>query len=316
MVSFKGKSLLRQYLPKKPHKWGFKHWGRSGISGFLYDFDIYQGKLKSISDTSLGISEDVVVNLTSLLPDKHNFKVFADNYFTNLPLIVELRKRNIYFVGTIRGSRMKKCPLLSEKDLKKQGRGAFDFQVYTASNKVAVRLYYNKSVNLVSACVSIEPLHTVRRYDRSSKEKINVKQPNIVHVCNQYMGGIDKLDMICALYKPRLRTRRWYIYIWFHTIQIAVVNAWFLYRRDLKICRPDTQFMQFKCFLAEVAESLIKVTSSSGRPSFDSILQPPTKAARVQGNPSNNVKKDVFDHMPCYNEKRQRCLSCSQDYHI
>ena len=76
---------MRQYLPKKPHKWGFKLWGRSGISGFLYDFDIYQGKLKSISDTSLGISADVIVNLTSSLPVKHNFKVFADNYFTNLP---------------------------------------------------------------------------------------------------------------------------------------------------------------------------------------------------------------------------------------
>ena len=36
-----GKSLLRQYMPKKPHKWGFKLWGRSGVSGFLYDFDIY-----------------------------------------------------------------------------------------------------------------------------------------------------------------------------------------------------------------------------------------------------------------------------------
>ena len=122
MVPFKGKSLLRRYLPKKPHKWRFKIWGRSGISGFLYDFGIYQGKLKSISDTSLGVSADVVINLTSSLPDKHNFKVFADNFFTNLPLIVELRKRNIYFVGTIRGSRMKKCPLLSEKDLKMNGR--------------------------------------------------------------------------------------------------------------------------------------------------------------------------------------------------
>ena len=70
MIPFKGKSLLRQYLPKKPHKWGFKLRGRSGISGFLYGFDIYQGKLKSISDTNLGISADVVINLTSSLPDK------------------------------------------------------------------------------------------------------------------------------------------------------------------------------------------------------------------------------------------------------
>ena len=41
MVPFKGKSFLKQYMPNKPHKWGFKMWGRSGISGFLYDFDLY-----------------------------------------------------------------------------------------------------------------------------------------------------------------------------------------------------------------------------------------------------------------------------------
>ena len=35
---------MRQYMPKKPHKWGSKLWVRSGISGVLYDFDIYQGK--------------------------------------------------------------------------------------------------------------------------------------------------------------------------------------------------------------------------------------------------------------------------------
>ena len=45
MVPFKGKSLLRQYMPKKPQKWEFKLRGRSGVSGFLYDFDIYQGKV-------------------------------------------------------------------------------------------------------------------------------------------------------------------------------------------------------------------------------------------------------------------------------
>ena len=64
---------------------------------------------------------------------------------------------------------MKKCPLLSEMDLKTKGRGAFDFHVDIASNVVAVCWYDNKSVNLVSSYVSIEPLHTVCRYDCSLK---------------------------------------------------------------------------------------------------------------------------------------------------
>ena len=40
MVPFKDKSLLRQYMTAKPHKWGFKLWGHSGVSGFLYDFSV------------------------------------------------------------------------------------------------------------------------------------------------------------------------------------------------------------------------------------------------------------------------------------
>ena len=41
MVAFKGRSILKQYLPNKPSKCGLKLWGRSEISGYIYDFGIY-----------------------------------------------------------------------------------------------------------------------------------------------------------------------------------------------------------------------------------------------------------------------------------
>ena len=135
----------------------------------------------------------------------------------SLPLVQELKKHDILYVGTIRLPRMKKCPLMVEKDLKKKGRGEYDYKLDENSNMIAVRWFDNKSVNLVSSYAGIEPVGNVRRYDRSLKEHIIVQQPHIVKVYNEYMGGIDKLDMMCALYKPRLRTR-WYIYIWLHTV--------------------------------------------------------------------------------------------------
>ena len=36
MIPFKGKHNLKQYLPKKPIKWGFKVFARCGVSGLTY----------------------------------------------------------------------------------------------------------------------------------------------------------------------------------------------------------------------------------------------------------------------------------------
>ena len=93
MVPFKGKSFLKQYMPNKPHKWGFKMWGRSGISGFLYDFDLYQERSQTKEKTEFGICADIVLKLTSTLPKHCNFKVFAYNFFTTLLAVLLCRKK-------------------------------------------------------------------------------------------------------------------------------------------------------------------------------------------------------------------------------
>ena len=83
------------------------------------------------------------------------------------------------------------------------------------------------------------------------KKHIYANQPNIVKVCNEYMGGIDKVDMMRSFYKDSMKFHRWYIHIWTHTLVIALVNAWLLYRRKLKILSPNAKFMPLKRFQAE-----------------------------------------------------------------
>ena len=210
--------------PKSLISGGFKLWERSGISGVLYDFDIYQGKANkgptADKTSDVGISSSVVVDLYLALPDDHNFKVFADNFYTILPLIMELNKCNIFYVGTIRLPRMKIWPLLAEKDLKKNGRGAVDYQLDVDSNAIVVHWFDNKLVNLVSSFAGVEPTHSVTRYDQSQRKR-SASHTAQHCVYNQYMGGVDKLDTMGMLYKPSLRTRRCYIYIWLHSILIA-----------------------------------------------------------------------------------------------
>ena len=107
MVPFKGRNYLHQPLLNKPHKWDFKILGYRGFSLFIYDFDVYQG-CSNKSNSSFGVSGNVVVNLCSTLSKQENHKVFADN-FTSLPLIEHLKSDGIWYTGTICGT-IKKLP--------------------------------------------------------------------------------------------------------------------------------------------------------------------------------------------------------------
>ena len=118
MFPFKGKSILRHYMSKRPHKWGFKIWGRKGVFGFLCDFDIYQGRSNKKVSSDLGMSSEIVKTLCKSHPSEHNFKIFADNFFTSLALADELKKSAMYFVRTVRITRLKNCPLVLRKTLK------------------------------------------------------------------------------------------------------------------------------------------------------------------------------------------------------
>ena len=45
MIKFKGRSSMKQYLPKKLVKRGFKVWVRANaVTGYLCEFDVYTGK--------------------------------------------------------------------------------------------------------------------------------------------------------------------------------------------------------------------------------------------------------------------------------
>ncbi|KAJ8928681.1 hypothetical protein NQ314_018691 [Rhamnusium bicolor] len=42
ICSTKSRSFLKQYIPAKPHNWGYKFFVMSGVSGYTYNFDFTQ----------------------------------------------------------------------------------------------------------------------------------------------------------------------------------------------------------------------------------------------------------------------------------
>ena len=55
MIPFKGQSSMKQYVPLKPVKRGFKVWAMAdSLNGYLYDFNVYTGASGGDRETGLG----------------------------------------------------------------------------------------------------------------------------------------------------------------------------------------------------------------------------------------------------------------------
>lgn len=72
MIKYKGRSCMKQYMPAKPTKRGYKVWVRADDSGFVCEFQIYTGKIGDLPEKDLG--RRVVKDLTRELRNKnHSF---------------------------------------------------------------------------------------------------------------------------------------------------------------------------------------------------------------------------------------------------
>ena len=102
MIKFKGRSTLKQYMPKKPIKRGFKVWVRADShNGLISNLDVYTGRDDS-TETNLGAK--VVKKLSRSLVGG-NYHLYFDNFFSSVPLFEELLEDGIYACGTFRKDR-------------------------------------------------------------------------------------------------------------------------------------------------------------------------------------------------------------------
>lgn len=102
MVPFNGRSAIKQYMPLKPVKRGYKVWCIADAkTGFIFKFRVYTGKSDSVEGESLG--EKVVLDLTTNV--RAGSLVVFDNFFASVPLLEKLHDRKLYSCGTVRSTR-------------------------------------------------------------------------------------------------------------------------------------------------------------------------------------------------------------------
>ena len=180
MIPFKGISTLKQYMPLKPVKWGYKVHCLCGADGVMYDFIIFTGKIEPLSgEPDLGASSNVVVNLAETIPNDANHLLYFDRWFTSVPLQVHMAGKGIHCLGTVNVNRLPGVAFATDKEFQKSGRGTYQEKVTVVDGVQlrAIKWMDNRSVALLSTFASAKPLGECKRYDKKEKKMHNGPMP-------------------------------------------------------------------------------------------------------------------------------------------
>lgn len=292
----------------------------------------------------LGACSNIVLRLSQTIPDFHHYILYFDNFYTSIPLLVYLRSRGIYSLGTVRNSRIPTCKLPLDAELKNEPRG-YSSEYVTSAKGVPVSAVIwkdNKCVRLLSTYVGIHPFDSANttaqpakapRYDRKQKKYLEIDCPQIIREYNKHMDGVDLMDGLVGRYRIRVKSKDIMKRLFFHFVDVAVTNAYILQKRiysercnDSSFDARDDKPLELPVFRRELAESLMTFNENRqrGRPSSSLSAEARSSPVSMIGKRAKHLPVDLrfdgLDHFPRFSKKMwckcckksQTCFSCSK----
>lgn len=300
MIKFKGKSSMKQYMPAKPVKRGYKCWIRADESGYVCEFQIYTGKTDS---TEKQLGARVVKDLTrELIGGNHH--VYFDNFFTGVDLLLSLKQDQIFACGTVRQNRSGLPSNSKEKKTdKKMEIGEYEFKT-TNTGLSWVKWMDKKPVHFLSNYHDPSEVTIVNRRQKDGSLK-PVNSPVICSDYNKHMGYVDSADRLIAVYKIDRKSKKWWFRLFWHFLDLTITNAYILYKE--KELNPKLPLKKFRLLLVE---QLVKhkIPNPRGRKRQSHVSD-----ISHHGKPQVSLDKrhSQAAHMPVFANESRRCAHCS-----
>ena len=307
MIKFKGRSSLKQYMPLKPIKRGYKVWVRADSrTGYAYEFDIYTGR-RDDGDASVGLGAQVVQKLCSTLNGSSTHVAF-DNFFSSFELLETLYSHRVYSTATVRSNRKDLPVIAREKTVLKKGE--FDWRC--KQNTSYVRWRDTKDVHVISTAFIPTENRCVRRTQKDGSA-LQVPCPEAIVQYTNRMGGVDRFDEKRGRYSVSRRCTRWWMRIFYFLIDSCIVNAFILFSS----VHPHDMMtvLQFRRTL--FSRLVGTFTSRCRRSSVDGASfvrrssSHKANPAKPLGVPEEVRTLSVGMHMPERLDNLKRCRLCS-----
>jgi hypothetical protein len=282
MAAFKGRSPIKQYIPSKPHKWGYKIYCLSS-DDYLLRFEVYAGKEERSAD---GATYDTVMRMLAGYEGQQHV-LFTDNWFTSPALLRALQQKGIRLCGSVRRNR-KGMPAIPAAEVSALGQGQWlqrqkgDATVAVWRDQKAMWLLYNH-------CSPGEAASLERWNDLG--HKVSVGCPRAIR---DYFYGARSVDVLSQLhysYLPgRKAQRSWPRLAWW-LLDMCIINAFKLW----SIGQDHPSQLRFR---EELMHQLLEQL-------------PPDSLPRKHGGRSRAAGESVIDHYPDHSAADRDCVVCS-----
>ena len=211
-----------------------------------------------------------------------------------MALFEQLRKEGITACGTILKDRRGLPEKLKQTKLKKGKASSLPKAIDIPSNQDstpqpdgrlhAVKYNDKKEVVLLSTCCTGQMINTGKR-DRDDNA---IVKPEVVHLYNQNMNGVDQFDQHLQYYNFIRKTWEWWKRLAFHLIHLAKVQSYIIYKKR----NPRTKKTQFQ-FTTELTEQMT------------AEAEPPSVFRRRVADPPERLKETHFCYpLPATDKKK------------
>ena len=221
MAAYKGRSPIKQYIPSKPHKWGYKIWCLCS-EDYLLHFEVYEGKEDDPSDA--GATVDTVLRMTAAYQHQERI-LYTDNWFTSPTLLHALAQRGIRFCGAVRSNR-RGMPVIPVADIRGLQRGEW---TQRQKGDTAVAVWRDRKVMwvLYNHCSPTETA-SLNRWNDAGR-KVSIGCPRAVRDYFYHARSVDVFSQLHYTYLiGRKACRAWPRLAWW-LLDACILNTFQLW---------------------------------------------------------------------------------------